>query len=192
MRKMLVSAVTLLLLAGNSAAQEIPFDKPLAWVSSVYVTVNLSFDEVTCRPDGDRLRTEIELALRRSGINVNTLEEHEASVERAIDIRRSEGTESLEFALAWRDRSHLLAVDLTGIHVANRCAIAAEYNLTRAEAITYYAPNALISEYYTRTHVWSGPPSAVQESMSDIIDRHTTDMANEILKELQAWPDHRR
>ena len=152
----------------------------LTRVASVGVDIALTVDEghIDCRPDTRALATEAELVLRRSGI-------------RTIDLDREQ---------VWG--THRLTVSIVGLpstigRVTYGCAFAAQFSLTRMEALMDLAaetPTAafaspsigLVVAFDASYVVTTGRGStAATDTLVTAANRGTSALANEILKARQ-------
>lgn len=164
-----------LLLAHPVAAQ---LATGLNWVAAVGVDVDHTEDGTTCTPNTRALTAEAELILRRAGI---TVDDDKKLYRSAVDARISGSPEEKRRAAILLP--HSLYITTTGVHIGGRCAIGRSIELVRFEPTALGA--AVMATYFTQDGVWSGPPSAVNSALREIVQEHVTTLANEILKARQ-------
>ena len=149
----------------------------LVLVKRITVNPAFSFEVPDCEPPLGSIVSEIELVLRRSGIEVVSNTDSDAYTA-AIGNAKTRQTA----AALYLERPHTLTVTLTGLYLesSDTCVIAYSTRLTRLEILLTTATGYVTGFDNGGVLTWNRPQTEGQ--LRSTVNRLTVELANEILK----------
>ena len=149
----------------------------LALVKRITVNPSFAFEVPDCEPPLGSIVSEIELVLRRSGIEVvgeTDSDAYTAAIGHAKDPQTA--------TALYLERPHTLTVTLTGIYLerADTCVIAYGTRLTRLELLLTNVTGYVTAFDNGGVLTWNRPQT--EDRLRNTVNRLTVDLANEILK----------
>ena len=183
-RNVLALALLLSLSTIPATARDVDADQ-LALVERVAVNRAFSFEgsAAACEPLQDSIVSEVELVLRRSGIEVVDSADYSAFYTEAMFRLQ----DPQEIAALYRHRPHTLTIMFTGLHLepVDTCVIAYTMTLARVEALLLDAASGVVSGSvlaFQDGGVLTWPRPEISDQLRANANRITVAVANEVLK----------